>query len=98
MGWVCVIHNMTITYPDIINSNFKFLIEIDDSTHLNKGDYDRRRDLHFKNQGYKTYRIIFRNVGSVIMEMKRICLHIMTSSKCTPELEGLLSAWINKYI
>jgi len=63
---------------DIYNKKYKFIIEIDDSTHNSKKSYDSKRDAHFLNKGISTYRITFNDTESACLTIYNIVQHIIS--------------------
>lgn len=60
--------------PDIINFDFKYIIEIDGSSHNSKKsiEKDAKRDVWFENEGFKVFRIKAYNISSYKKVIKEI--------------------------
>lgn len=81
--------------PDIQNTPFKFLIEVDDASHRYKSDKDKTRDKYFGSNGFRTYRITYNDLASLVSKMTQVCYRILEHPNMNcPDTRHLLTEWL----
>lgn len=83
--------------PDIINNIDKFIIEIDDSSHDAKIEYDKNRTRYFEKRGFSVFRIKFNSLRSLRSTMKTlITKKLLESENISDTDKKRLLDWIKK--